>query len=183
MNKIQIYENGLDEDFRKELYLDAVFKIKDPAFYGWKTNYSWNNKIIDASHVVLSREYDEITKLKILENLIKNQIINVEDNLNYTVLNYAWTKLSYIPWHNDGSSYQTITIYLNDVWDENWGGIYLYNDDGLIKGIIPSPNRCVKNVSDLMHTVTPVNLNAPGCRITIQIFATIKDESLNDSDS
>lgn len=173
MDNIKIYENSLDEELRNYLYLDSILKIKNPDFYGWKTNYSWHSGIIGSSHVALSRAYDLDTKILILNNLIKNNIIPESDPINYAVLNYAWTKLSYIPWHNDSNSKQTITIYLNDNWDEDWGGLFLYKDNGEIKGISPKPNRCVKNTGDLMHTVTPVYLNAPGCRVTVQIFSDV----------
>ena len=110
-----------------------------------------------------------------LRSLILQQLIDraVITHRNYSVMNYAWTQLSYIPWHSDDHREQAITVYLNHPWDMNWGGLFLYRTpDRQIRGYAPRFNCGVRNSDKLEHSTTPVMFDAPEPRFTIQLFAT-----------
>jgi Rps23 Pro-64 3,4-dihydroxylase Tpa1-like proline 4-hydroxylase len=88
-------------------------------------------------------------------------------------MNYVWTRLSYIPWHNDAASRIAITIYLNEYWDPDWGGIFLYSTDiepRNIKGYVPKFNTAIKNNNKILHSTTMISMDAKSPRITIQLF-------------
>jgi Rps23 Pro-64 3,4-dihydroxylase Tpa1-like proline 4-hydroxylase len=168
VNGISIYENVLEEQFCKFLLKNSLQELSSGKEFS-RSNLHWEPNIVKASTLVLVRDYNEILKKMILSQLLKKSII---DNCDYVVMNYAWSKLSYIPWHNDGHRKTAITIYLNEIWDENWGGIFLYKDKKTnhIKGYIPKFNTAIKNDSHVIHSTTMVSLDAEVPRITIQIF-------------
>jgi Rps23 Pro-64 3,4-dihydroxylase Tpa1-like proline 4-hydroxylase len=82
---------------------------------------------------------------------------------------YGWIRGSYIPWHGDGQCKIAATIYLNEYWDENWGGYFAYEDGVDIKCIKPQYNRMTLIKPPIRHTVFNTSSIAP-IRETIQIF-------------
>jgi Rps23 Pro-64 3,4-dihydroxylase Tpa1-like proline 4-hydroxylase len=82
---------------------------------------------------------------------------------------YYWTRLSYIPWHDDENHTGALTVYLNEEWDEDWGGYFLYKEDETIKAILPKKNFALLQQGGIKHATTPVHLNG-GIRFTIQTF-------------
>lgn len=85
------------------------------------------------------------------------------------ILFYMWTKGSYIPWHNDPSCNAALTIYLNDKWDRDYGGLYLYEDGPDIKAIVPQANLGVIQRNQPSHATTPV-IHKASIRFTIQVW-------------
>jgi len=101
---------------------------------------------------------------------------------HYHVMNYVWTRLSYIPWHDDGQRPEAITLYLNDQWDLDWGGLILYRDrKQQIRAYPPTFNCGLKNSNSVIHSTTPVNLDAPEPRFTVQLFSKqrIEESAIN----
>jgi Rps23 Pro-64 3,4-dihydroxylase Tpa1-like proline 4-hydroxylase len=82
---------------------------------------------------------------------------------------YFWTKLSYIPWHDDTQADSALTIYLNDYWDQDWGGYFMFKLNNEIKAIKPDRNLGVIQTGNVSHSVSTVNLDAD-LRITLQAF-------------
>lgn len=167
---INKYENVFDDDFCHELFNDCISNISDPTKYNWKSNYSWSSDVFKGSFPVQCRLMDEKYTEKILNNLFEKNII---DNKNYSVNNFVWTRLSYIPWHNDGI-YEggAVTIYLNPIWDENWGGIFMYREENSdeIHGIMPKFNTAVKVNNYTLHSVSFISPLASCPRYTLQLF-------------
>lgn len=166
---MEIHKNILEPEFAKQLFKDSHEKFLGSNFC-WSTNYNWQASLVNASHPVLTRPYDVETANKILDVLIEKGVVT---HRNFAVMNYVWTKLSYITWHNDDKYDQSVTIYLNDFWDWNWGGIFLYKEDNgqEVKGFIPEFNSAVANTKNYSHSVTPIHLDCQMPRITIQIFS------------
>ena len=79
------------------------------------------------------------------------------------------SRASFIPWHDDGTYIYTGTIYLNEFWDENWGGYFAYADDGEIKCIAPFYNKGCFFATPLAHSALITAGNAP-LRESVQIF-------------
>jgi len=167
--KIKFYDNALEPELCRELYRDSVSRLKNGDAQ-WKTNYWWNQSIINESHVVLVHDYNADRTNTILESLIRNGV--VDDDKEYHVMNYIWTRTSYIPWHGDGHVSEGLTIYLNEYWDDNWGGFFLYREkdrDPHLKGYVPRFNTACKNFGNVEHTVTTINPAAQN-RVTLQLF-------------
>ena len=78
-------------------------------------------------------------------------------------------RLSYIPWHNDQQHEVNITVYLNATWRADDQGYFIYDDNGVLKAIVPQCNLGLIYETPLMHTVSLTNANAP-VRESLQIF-------------
>ena len=95
-----------------------------------------------------------------------------------------WQPMSGIPWHNDYGHDLGATIYLNEHWDINYGGIFLYENSeqegsgeytNNVNALIPQKNTMVINDRTEHHMVTPVGYDIPEFRYTIQIWAESKE--------
>jgi hypothetical protein len=143
------------------------------------TNYAWDKSIVQDSAVVLCIQMPDDIIQEIENVLIDKDILNLEIHERITltkkVMAYAWTKNSYIPEHNDGIYSKAVTIYLNESWTYNDGGLFTWMDpsDTIWKTISPIFNRAVVNDSGFHHGITPVKSDSP--RITLQIFLDIKN--------
>ena len=129
---------------------------------------SWDQRIIKDSARV------EIFRLSDTE--FKQQVINCYSNYfdinkySTTYLNYyKWLPGSFIPFHNDDSSSLASTIYLNESWDKDYGGLFLYEQDTEIKGYFPKYNSAVINKNNVSHSTSIISPTAPK-RETLQIF-------------
>lgn len=137
-----------------------------------RSNHEWDPEIIRASAPVLVRDFHPLEAGFILSALNDSGLL---EGYDYDVMNYAWFPLSYIPWHNDGHVTCAATIFLNEEWDPNWGGLFLYRQDdtGEIRAIAPSFNSGIRNTNQVSHATSIVALDAPEPRFTIQIFARV----------
>lgn len=79
------------------------------------------------------------------------------------------SRFSYVPWHDDANHLRSLTIYLNEEWDRDWGGMFVYEDEDQLSAVLPSFNRALMFTPPLWHSVSPVTLSAP-IRHSIQIF-------------
>ena len=76
---------------------------------------------------------------------------------------------SRINFHNDTGKGYGITIYMNDVWDPDYGGWFVWQDNNTQewKTILPQRNLMVVNDIQEFHSVTPVSQQN---RFTLQIW-------------
>lgn len=163
---LRIFDNFLDDALYNECYEYSTSRFESPEM-SLRTNLSWNQNIRKDSNLVLThilstdndlyKKINDIIKTKCQVDSIKN------------IMFYYWTQGSHIPWHNDGCHNGGITIYLNKVWDEDWGGIFLFKDDDTINGFYPKQNRSVMQLGGIQHSVAPTTKNSD-IRFTIQIF-------------
>jgi hypothetical protein len=164
---IEMFEDVFEPAFCTFLLNDSRAKLAGSNEFT-RSNYQWANNVVLASQPVLIRHYDPGLSAIILDQLVKRGVISTPD---FMVMNYAWSRLSYIPWHNDGMHDVAISVYLNDVWDPDWGGLFLYRDEtGAIHGHAPKCNTAVKNAGHVEHATTMVAPDAPSPRLTLQIF-------------
>jgi Rps23 Pro-64 3,4-dihydroxylase Tpa1-like proline 4-hydroxylase len=82
---------------------------------------------------------------------------------------YYWTPGSHIPWHNDSIYNGGITIHLNENWNPDHGGIFLFEDGNNIRGIYPKINTAVEQFGKVHHCVCPTTTHSD-VRRTIQFF-------------
>lgn len=167
MQEVSFFENVLDEAFCRLLFHDSRAKLRS-SFEYTKSNFHWDQAVVQASTVVLVRPLPIPFARLVVERLVEKSILPHHD---FNVANYAWTRMSYIPWHDDGSKSTAVTLYLNEVWEKDWGGLFLYElaQPG-IHGYRPKFNCCVRVVGGISHATTPVSLDAAEPRFTLQIF-------------
>lgn len=97
-----------------------------------------------------------------------------------TVYLHIWPRGSQINWHHDGEPRQRIgsTIYINESWNWNWGGLFLYDDPDLRQGwVFPEHNKMIWFLSPVWHATSMVNLSAEYPRLSIQLFFGNKNAS------
>ena len=152
------------------LSLELIKNIKNYV-YGQKTHSSnfvrWGQGIVRSSSAVMVFDLPD-TYTSEIKNVVleKFGLTQVKD---FGVMYYAWTKLSYIPWHYDSHVNSGITIYLNEFWHKDWGGYFAYENDEKIECIKPSFNKAIQVIMPTHHTVFNTTIDAP-VRETIQIF-------------
>lgn len=146
------------QDYSKKMLLTAKNSY---------TNHSWEKKIVKDSNPVIINQLDSSDSLyKKIEDTIsvKLQIKNIK-----SILFYYWTQNSHIPWHTDPNDNGGITIYLNEVWDKDSGGIFLFETNNGISGIYPKKNMSVVQKGGVPYCVSPTS-RCSDIRYTIQIF-------------
>lgn len=79
-----------------------------------------------------------------------------------------------IAMHNDKGHRFGATIYLNKVWHEDFGGLFLWMEDSddptNLRGYIPEYRSLVINQDNEYHMVTRVSPKLSEIRLSIQIF-------------
>jgi len=128
---------------------------------------NWGEDIIKDSNPVLIKDLNEQITSKLLEE-IKQHLPEFTD---IKCMWFGWIRGSYIPWHDDGHVKFGATIYLNEHWDNDWGGYFAYEDNSEIKCVKPQFNKMTVVMDAKPHTVFNTSSVAP-IRETIQIFGT-----------
>lgn len=165
--RIDFFDNVFDPQFCTFLLKESQAQLASGSAFS-RSNYQWKSNIVRSSLPVLVRDYDDPLSGMILSQLIKRGVLETNQ---FAVMNYAWSRMSYIPWHEDPDHETAVTVYLNEKWDRDWGGIFLYMDDAAqIHGYPPRFNTCVRNSGHVMHSTTMVTPDADGPRLTLQLF-------------
>ena len=164
---IEFFDDVFEPRFCRYLLTDAEDKLARGREFA-RTSLQWHPAVVRSSQPVLVRDYDENISAIILGQLSKRGIISGDA---FDVMNYAWLRLSYLPWHNDEIYSVSVTVYLNIYWDSDWGGLFLYEDqNGLIHGRAPKFNTAVRNNSKVRHSISMIAPDAVTPRLTLQIF-------------
>jgi len=171
---IKKYRDFLDEETYEQTIgtADYLLTLGGNEFC---TNRWWDYGIRkDSFPVFVHNIYQDSELHKRLKNIIEEKTeLSVYDN---NIMIYYWTRYSYIPWHNDNIKYQgAITIYINREWHHDFGGYFLYEDEGELKGVVPERNIAVLQYGSVNHCTTPVNYEGD-LRLTIQAFLGKKNE-------
>jgi hypothetical protein len=111
-----------------------------------------------------------------LQTLIKQEIKSHLPNYNELLLQYyVWHPHSGISIHHDKDYIFGGTIYLNEKWNPNSGGWFIWQDEktsetGVYKSLLPTKNVMVLNDKHEPHLVTSVSSGCLENRYTIQIW-------------
>ena len=170
MESLTFFDDVFPAEFCRWLLEDSRANLARGRGFS-RSNHHWDPVIVRASQPVLVRDYEPELARLILAKLRDRGVV---EDLDYIVMNYAWSRLSYIPWHNDAKHCTAITIFLNPQWDRDWGGLFLYRDgeESGFRGIEPRFNTGLRNDGNLEHATTPVAIDAPEPRFTLQLFKT-----------
>ena len=161
---IKIIENFLPEELYNECNEYSMYLLKNEN-NTFKTNHMWDYEVRRDSATVLVHDVSNKELISKVSNIVKEKF----DREINDIMFYYWMPCSHIPWHNDEGNVGGITIYLNEHWDNNHGGIFLFDDGAQIRGIYPNKNRAVEQYGNVYHTVCPTSMNS-NIRRTIQIF-------------
>jgi len=167
---VKIVKNVLSDSLHREC-LDTLKKIiPDSKWYS--SSLTWSSNLLEGiSGSCISTLMPDNLKTKVLDE--------IKDNLppfDKTIVQfYIWQPMSGIALHNDLFHNFGATIYLNEHWYINGGGIFLYQtkeqeNTGMMNAIVPQKNTMVLNDSGEYHMVTPVSYDVPEFRFTIQIW-------------
>jgi len=171
---IKQYDNVLNEELIKNImeYFKSMLG-KDV----WSSSSGWDQNLSLISANTLTHGItNNILKKEIKKSIEEAIEVNFdEENLNFLPLIYVWSGGSYITWHEDHMYPYNGTIYLNEEWDSDDGGVFLYKDNftNEIKGIEPTYNSMVVNsgTEDDPHNFHCVTCIVPGTikkRVTLQ---------------
>lgn len=183
VDMIRTYNNVLDEDLIKNV-MDYFKSIMDVNV--WGSSIGWDQNLSLISSNTLTHRISN----KSLEKEIKSSIETALDvdfekeELTFIPSIYVWGGGSYITWHLDECYPYNGTIYLNEEWDSDDGGVFLYKESQTkeIKGIEPTYNSMVVNsaTEEDPHNVHCVTCIVPGTikkRVTIQWRTTKIDKT------
>lgn len=138
------------------------------------TNQAWQENIVKDSAVVICIKLPEDFLEELQAVLEEKDIFEVGRHLPLVIsksaMVYVWSKDSYIPVHTDATYSKAVTVYLNESWEYNDGGMFNWFDPSTKewKNIEPRFNRAVVNDSGYSHGITPVK--SSNNRITLQVF-------------
>lgn len=101
-----------------------------------------------------------------LEGYMINRFDKVPSNMRF----YQYMPGSHIDWHRDGEKNGAASIYLNEDWKKEYGGLFLWREeDGSFRGELPKMNRCLYDLAGAVHSTTPTYKTSP-VRRSLQVF-------------
>ncbi len=182
---MKVFHNQLDVnvckkicEFASEQLLSANDK-KSPVIM-W-SNFAWPKHIVKDSTAVFIFVAPQpflkdiqlcLEQLSIFDPEKDYPLVNENNPEHCSIcLIYVWTPHSYIPVHSDGKHRKTVTIYCNESWDPEKGGILQWFDSekNVWQELVPSCGTVVSNDKDEIHTTTPVQA-CGNFRVSLQIF-------------
>jgi hypothetical protein len=163
---VLVYENVLSEYTVKEC-IDFANKCIENDIYCTTNHESWRDFLVGDSEII--KVINLFNKNKILAKKICNELSNkynmITEGLKLNI--HIMQEGCYINNHTDNHVKYAFTIYLNDNWEDNDGGIFQYEVEDEVYSIVPKYNKMVI-IKDNVHRVTKITKNIK--RITIQGF-------------
>ena len=161
------FTNILSDSLYTDLVQHLEYLKTEKSDYFNTSFTAWQSDLISTSSPIL--RYSLSSNDMHIFSKIKKE---VESKIPYHLSNaifHLYPNLSYIPWHDDPHVKAALTIYLNDVWDKNWGGYLMYKENDEIKAIKPEKNLGVLQENKVEHCVTTTTIGAP-IRTSLQFF-------------
>ena len=158
-------DNFLDPDLIRDIDNYVNDSHKDPI---WRTSHWWKKPIRRVTPPVAILNLPDRFHFPIIERLKEIKQISWKSNEQpFQSQYYLYPPGGYIAWHDDNKYKWASTLYVNPVWDPNWGGIHLHEDlKGLgIRGEAPAFNKCIINSGGVPHSVSVLAPDAPLRRV------------------
>jgi len=169
-----IINNFLPDDVLRVVQL-TVDSWKSSKRLGW-TNMSWDPNLQKKSALVFVTPFDELneTMIKLFSERFPS-LSNCIVNTQFCV----WGPGTTIPFHDDHHVKFAATIYLNQNWRIEDGGLFIWINKTTrkLEVVPPTYNMCVINNDQEEHHVTNTSYSADQMRITLQIWAFDKNRS------
>jgi Rps23 Pro-64 3,4-dihydroxylase Tpa1-like proline 4-hydroxylase len=165
---LKTVENTLSQDLREKLY-NLTRTGKQPT----QTNFfGYDIGVTGVSNAIFGFNLEEDLLEQLSNELIEKNIIPHKPKKWVGHVN-LFSRGSFIPWHGDLGYVFSMTIYLNQTWNEDWGGAFIYRKtqdiDSEISCIYPKYNLGVYFNPPMAHTTSLTAINAP-LRESLQIF-------------
>ena len=160
---MKITKNVFSEDLLKSLK-EFTRDGKQPSttnFFGWEP------VVVGVSNAIFCFNLNDNLQDQVTKELLEHKILKSVPKKMLAKIHLS-SRGSFIPWHNDLPYKFTCTVYLNEYWDKDWGGYFMYENEE-IKAIKPEHNVAISFEPPLMHTVGLTSINAP-LREILQIF-------------
>lgn len=165
---MEIFIDVLSEKLLLEVkqYLQSILhkEVWSSSLLAWDKNV----------HVGLKGSCITSTLPKNLHKKLEKEVKSILPKYKRLTSQYnVWNYLSGVSLHNDAKAKFGSTIYLNDHWDLNYGGLFLWSDSNenkIKKVICPEKNMMILNSNQEYHMVTPINFDIPEPRCSIQLW-------------
>lgn len=166
-NELYYIGNFLERDIYEGIHNAVIKERKKLPLKSSKG--TWTKSLID--NIVPPKrcgvsEYPPFEKLKTLTK--HNRFYKLKLNRIDTAIHYM-EKGAGINWHNDHKWSYGATYYLNNRWNQNWGGEFMFTSEKGHGWIPPTGNCLVIIKSPFRHKVNPV-LSPLIPRLSIQMF-------------
>ena len=169
----QIVEINFDTFSTEEYHEILLLLSVESEITETETNKDfWDHRLYEKTNgnIYLNRVCSEEIR-SIIIGRCKDLYNTPEDKNKYTVLYYRSQGGSAINWHDDGSYGAAVSIYLNDDWNREFGGYFIYQreTEKVMTAIQPTRGTSVYTSGGVLHAITPVRYDAP-VRESIQVF-------------
>jgi len=164
---MKLLSDAFEQPLIDQILSELEVKIKQDC---WRSS-----QLVWPSNVLKGQTGSCLTSF--VSNEIKTQIVDyIKDvfpaSRDFTIQFYVWQKGAGIPMHTDEMFTCGATLYLNTNWNINYGGTFIWEDKRTneLRAFNPTFNSLILNDEKENHLVTPVALDAPENRYTIQIW-------------
>ena len=185
MSKITVINKFFNQEWQEKV---KAFLFVQTHAAVWTTNHDYfPNHLVSGIGVMLVSMIPPPFDEELLEYMMQQGYFKRRPSFFHGLL-YQGRAASFTHWHKDtkldwsGTERSGCSIYLNDEWDENWGGWFCWkekDEDKTAHMVCPEWNKAVILSSDVLHCTTPVNTAATKPRYSIQLFferAALADE-------
>ena len=169
---VKTIDNFLDEGSLKEVNRYFLEQQHTPC---WINNHNFfPNKLNKNKGTILVTMIPASFNNTLIDYFIDQKIFKRQPTF-FDALLYIGLSGSSIYWHKDGQSDQhsgkrsAASIYLTEDWQDEWGGWFLYKNQGEVNAIKPEYNRAVILFKDVEHCTTVIS-NESLPRKSLQLF-------------
>lgn len=164
---VEVIENILSLDLINELHEYVSSRSHE---YVWRNaTIAWPQDLTVGSSSVM------IMDLEKFRDKLYNEVAEKIPSIKQLELELPFPMFHSIPpmglmgWHEDYNPIN-VTIYLNEFWDKQWGGLFLYEEEDEIKVIKPKFNNGVVVSMNQPHGVSMIPYTCPISRYSVQLF-------------
>ena len=176
-----VFDDFLPDD---EFHLLARFALEQDKSFTQRTR-EWPDTIIqDSEEIRISEAYlnEKPVPLRLFEERVRSlQAITWPPKAQLSLQVYDWPSGAYIPAHDDGQACFSLSFYLNEVWNENWGGDLLFSpgtEHSPGMWVSPRRNRLVITKAGTRHKTTLLSRSAEPRRSVQGFVALPRDRAI-----
>ena len=147
------------QSWQKSLFTDQYNNETQENIEAYDNIYLKNAVLADKTGRYLEKEkFDDYLLKEIADIVFLSPHIPTDRKKIGLIINYyEYKKYAGINWHNDKSHTLNFSLYIHDLWDENWGGETLIDTGrGLPLVSYPYSNTMLIIKNDVPHRVCPV---------------------------
>lgn len=164
---MKIFRNVLSLETLDRCSQELAYLMDKPV---WRcSDQFWQDQIQVGVSGVCTSTFASPELTEMVSNCIRPYVPEAD---SFSVQHYIWHRGSGISTHNDWVYKFAATIYLNQSWNIDYGGIFVWEDAHTreLSALSPEYNMMVVNTERENHLVTHMSMMAPEKRITLQIW-------------